>query len=164
MLSQLRKLLAKPEPAFLPENLELFPPQLHQFGQIAEWLSAWVTFQITVKKRNHVPHLPSGTGLNLVGSIGLNSAITPDGTVWIELIEDMSSEYRPSWRLADSNERSCILISAQRRLYPELIILLSQKPSDAVECPECSGTGFMHQSMVWCSTCGCRGWITANGA
>ena len=139
---------------------EVRPPQLYQFNSVDEWLSSWVNFQINGPQSGHRTELPGGTGLYLFGSIGLDTAITPDGSFWINDWDISESDSGDNWKLASATERSSIIVSVQRKRFPELIALLPTRPQNAIVCSECNGTGYAHHNLVWCSTCGCLGWHT----
>jgi hypothetical protein len=134
-------------------------PAIHHFNSTSEWLRYWVEYQIAKHRGTSTSatvQVPSGEALYLYGSIGLDTAITPDGEIWI----DTSSESVSLWRVATSLERTSILVSAQRLRFPELIVLLPLKPANATECPQCNGTGHIYRNLVWCGACGSLGWTT----
>jgi hypothetical protein len=128
------------------------PPSLHQFADAARWLSAWVEFRIAQAGPGSIVVLPEGAGLRLVTSLFLDTAVSSDGRFWI-LNEDLS----PTWRRATRLESSAILLSAQRRAFPELMCLVPTKPADAQPCASCNGKGFIND-VAWCLDCGCLGW------
>ena len=139
-------------------------PAIFNFDSVSEWLADWVKFQMAKPSPSgHRPctSLPAGDALSLCGSIGFDSAIAPDGTVWIN---DYGETDQDNWRVAKSNERMSILVSAQQRLYPELIVLLPVRPAHAISCAACGGSGLMHPPLrVWCPSCGSLGWVVASG-
>ena len=139
-------------------------PAIFNFTSVAEWLVAWVNFQMTKSwPSGHGPRtrVPSGDALYLCGSIGYDSAIAPDGTVWLN---DYGHTDQDNWRIATSGERMSFLTSAQQRTYPELIVLLPVKPTHAIPCGACGGSGLMHHVPgINCQSCGSLGWVVANG-
>ena len=144
----------KPSPA--DAEPEVFPPQLHQSSTVPEWLRDWVLFQMS---RHGRTELPTGPGLCLSGSLGTDNAITPDGQLWHNSYELSGTDSTENWRVATEKERTSILVSVQKRRFPELIVLLPCKPPGAQACHECNGTGFLHADFVWCQRCGCLGWL-----
>jgi hypothetical protein len=134
-------------------------PAIFHFNSVAEWLASWVAFQLA--KPCPSATVPSGDALYLCGSIGFDSAIAPDGTVWLN---DYGHTDQDNWRVATSNERMSILVSAQQGNYPELIALLPVRPVHANLCTSCGGSGFMHPGLrVWCPSCGSLGWVVGSG-
>ena len=140
-------------------------PSICQFHTVGAWLQAWVEFEM--KKdwpSGHGPRtkVPSGDALYLCGSIGYDAALSPDGTVWINDYIETDEE---NWRVTTEREKLNFLVHAQRRSYPELIILLPTKPETAVPCHECGGTGMLRaSSLIRCPMCGSLGWVYASGS
>ena len=97
--------------------------------------------------------------LGLIGSIGLDSAITIDGTFLIEAgLEDDVSR-----KAATPKERTWLIVCAQRRRFPEFSVLLPLRPKNAIDCDECQGTGFIFINTVICSSCAALGWLAKDG-
>ncbi|WP_155844861.1 hypothetical protein [Arenimonas oryziterrae] len=126
-----------------------------------DWLRAWVDYQIalaTPTGQINTVELPSGRALSLIGSLGLSSALTRDGEIWIDRNEDLF-EATPNWRPANQDERCAVLACSQRRLYPELGVLLPQRPIDAPDCRHCAGRGTIGDIAV-CEHCLALGWVS----
>jgi hypothetical protein len=140
-------------------------PQIFAFVSIAEWLFAWVNFKMTKEwPSGHGPRtkVPSGDALYLHGSIGYDSALHPDGTVWMNDYGDSDQE---SWRVASRGERLSFLAIAQRRSYPELIVLLPLRPANANICSGCGGSGLTNRVLhINCQACGSLGWSVGDAA
>jgi hypothetical protein len=143
-------------------------PPLYRFASVEQWLNAYVCSEIERLKREvpEVVSVPTGDALYLVGSLGFDSAIAPDGQVWINIYWDdeqfwkLDNTYEPKWRHASREERLCVLAHAQKRTRPELTILLPVRPASAAECTECNGTGYLHGgNYLWCLRCGTMGWL-----
>jgi hypothetical protein len=133
------------------------PPPIHRYSSIEDWLKDWVVFHMTKTWPSGFgpcTKVPTGDALLLCGSIGYDAAISPDGTVWMN---DYGWDDKENWRYATASERISFLVMAQARIYPELIVLLPLRPTDAVECPECQGFAGTHE--ILCATCGALGWI-----
>ena len=141
------------------------PPSICQFHSVGAWLEAWVEFEMKKSwPSGHGPRtkIPTGDALYLCGSIGYDAALAPDGTVWINEYIETDEE---NWRLTTQQERLSFLVHAQRKSYPELILLLPTKPVASVPCHECAGTGLLRISpAVSCSLCGSLGWVYAGGS
>ena len=150
MLGMFRK--RKPEAAEAPRDLS---PQRHQFHSVEEWLSAWVGHHLAKPRSFSIRGTPV---IPLIGSLGFDSALSRDGTVWVAFY-DLSPQSPPEeWRTADAHERTWLLVCAARR-FPALNLLLPSKPQDAISCPECSGTGFTLNNVVVCMKCSALGWL-----
>jgi hypothetical protein len=147
--------LAESHPAAAPD----IPPRPspHQYVAIDDWLRAWIAHQLEWNPRTPVRDGPFGRGLGLVGSLGIDSVLASDGSVWVEL-EDSDGTSAP-WRPATHAERISLLITAHQRL-PELAVLIPPRPADATDCTECNGTGRI-AGIAPCQACGKRGWIAA---
>jgi len=148
-------------PAAVPAP-ELHPPRplLHHFGSVDDWLRAWVEFRRAALPPAHRSSYDRETGrpsVSLVGSIGLDSAITVEGDVWVQF--GIHDDELDGWRPAQPNERVALLISAQRP-YPELAVLLPLRPAEATDCRACAATGRTPVGS-WCFECGARGWLVA---
>ena len=103
--------------------------------------------------------LRSFDALHLYGTIGSEAVLRSDGTVWIASDDhwDDPTGAAPEWRVADKRERTSALVIAGERM-PEVRSLLPTRPSTAVDCPRCYGTGYFFQSIV-CPECGALGWL-----
>jgi hypothetical protein len=112
-----------------------------------------------------VVSVPTGDALHLGGSMGFDSAIAPDGQVWIDVYWDQEEfwkldyTYEPQWRLTSREERLSLLARAQKHGWPELIILLPLRPTSAAECAACNGSGYIHGDFAFCLRCGTMGWL-----
>ena len=99
--------------------------------------------------------------LYLFGTIGIEAILRADGQVWVlpdDHWDDPTAPV-PEWRPADERERTSALVIASKRM-PELRQLLPERPSNATECPRCSGTGYFVEGIV-CPDCGALGWLRA---
>jgi hypothetical protein len=133
-------------------------PLLHQFTSVEEWLRAWVEFRRAQWPEDIRASYDRQVGTPctlLAGSIGMDSAITVDGEVWVQF--GTHDDDLDGWRPARRNERVALLITAQRR-FPELAVLLPLRPAAATDCPACQGKG-VHVSIAWCHDCSARGWL-----
>jgi hypothetical protein len=149
-------------------DLEVKPfgaPPIFAFTSIGEWLFSWVNLQMTKSwPSGHGPRtrVPSGDALYLHGSIGYDSALHPDGTVWMN---EYGNSDQDNWRIASSGERLSLLTIAQKQTYPELIVLLPLRPANATKCEACGGSGLMNQLLsVNCQVCGSLGWCVGDAA
>ena len=162
MFKRFRKLVDRePEPAV--REPPAVPRPASQFNTLGAWLAAWVEFRREQAVASNSLRETVPGGFPLVGSIGLDTAVTADGRIWIQ-VDDLSETNPSPWRLATERERTSILVSAQMRYWPELALLLPLRPLDAIDCSGCNGTGYLHADIIWCSSCGCLGWVHANGA
>lgn len=136
-----------------------YPPQVHQFHCVEDWLVAWVSYRLQEKKGTFSDYNVNGRKcLGLIGSIGLDSAIAENGTFFVHL----GMEDDASWQPATPQERLWLIVCVQRRLYPEFSVLLPLRPITAVDCSECSGSGFIYRNTVVCSSCSALGWLPAD--
>ena len=133
-----------------------YPPQVHQYRELEEWLAAWVTYRLEEVKGTSREYRINGIScLGLLGSLGLDSAIAEDGTFFIHLgLEDDAT-----WKKATPKERSWLVVCVQRRLYPEFSVMLPLRPERASDCAICEGTGFIYNNSVVCASCGTLGWV-----
>jgi hypothetical protein len=130
-----------------------------RFTSLHDWLRAWVELRHS-EQPPHRLYYDNETGkpsVGLSGSIGMDSAITVDGEVWVQF--GMDEDELDGWRPARPNERVALLVSAQR-LYPELAVLLPLRPVEAIDCPSCNGQGVLF-GIAWCTDCSARGWLLA---
>ena len=89
-------------------------------------------------------------------------ALRPDGHVVVVPYDD---EPGPVQNVRDERMRHVGLFQGSK-LHPELLFLAPRKPADAIECPDCRGTGklafgegFEHFSERVICTCGGNGWL-----
>jgi hypothetical protein len=97
--------------------------------------------------------------LYLFGTLGMEAAMRPDGTVLVAVDEHWGEPNapEPTWRVATSTERTLSIKVASQR-WPEFAELLPQRPAGARDCQVCHGTGGITNS-VYCGDCGAMGWI-----
>jgi hypothetical protein len=133
-------------------------PAPHRFASIEAWLRAWIAWRLAREEGTSRMRCagPFGDGLVLGGTIGLLYAFAGDGAVWI--LQEGIGQEADAWREATPNQRFAILVDAQRRVYPELAVLLPLRPHDAVDCAACEGRVY---DMAWCGACSNRGWTLA---
>ena len=142
----------------------VYPPQIHQFQNVQEWLRAWVGFRLHDAKgagRDGICEVNGQAMLPLLGSIGQDSAIAADGTFWIWLEDADIAEELNTWRIASPGERTWLIVCAQRRRFPEFSVLLPLRPIDAIACNTCSRTGFIYGNSLICTECSALGWLPA---
>jgi hypothetical protein len=140
-------------------------PKIYQYHSREDWLSDWVQFRIEQLKRQgrSVYNLPKGEALPLLGSIGFDSAMMSDGSVWTwDEGSGPAQAQETEYKIAGEKERLMVLVGAQSRIYPELMAILPIRPQDATDCAVCGGTGYAYQQgevNVVCRDCGCMGWV-----
>jgi hypothetical protein len=102
-------------------------------------------------------------GVLLCATIGCAGFLRPDGSVWVNEVENWGSpeEPREVWREALVPERWQWLVLG-RRHYPAVGQLLPQRPDTAMDCERCSGSGYTNRnpdgSGKICSNCWGLGW------
>jgi hypothetical protein len=151
--------------AVAPEELYFMSastiPQLYRFTSVRLWVEAYVNSEIErlrPESSHRIVSLPSGEAVYLCGSIGFDSALAPDGQVWINEYQQ-GEEDTDQWRVTNRTEHLSMLAIAQRRTRPELIILLPLRPASSIECSSCNGSGYAVGNVVVCRTCGSMGWL-----
>jgi hypothetical protein len=135
-------------------------PAPHRFETVHAWLCAWIAWQLARHAgTSRMMRGPFGEGFVVGGTIGLLYAFATNGTLWIfrdwPTVDDASPQ---AWIEATANQRLAILIDAQRRVHPELAVLLPLRPHDASDCAVCAGRAYEN---VWCGACSNRGWTQA---
>jgi hypothetical protein len=97
--------------------------------------------------------------LYLFGTIGMEAVLRSDGTVLVAVDPswDQPGALPPRWRPATEHERTASFVIAKKRI-PELAELLPSRPSGAVDCAQCKGTGQIIHGVV-CMDCGALGWV-----
>lgn len=136
------------------------------------WLPAWMERQIELGSAQRAEVSPlAGDAVYLYGSLGVESALTSTGEVYVgdydfEHFESAAQSIR--WRQAQGLERVGFIVLGARR-FAELRALLPVRTSDAPPCPSCRATGDWHvfsqdrkeslriRGMV-CKDCGGLGW------
>lgn len=126
---------------------------MSSFCSVHEWLIAWVAFRIEARS-TAVYEVEGRKCLSLYGSLGFECALREDGAFLITV----GIEEAENWRLANDQERIWLTIGAQRKVYPELSVLLPLRPVDALDCGECRGSGFAYHDVVICWACSALGW------
>ena len=100
---------------------------------------------------------PDGRALRIYGDIGGAAYLTPEGEIlsqaW-DSVKPLEPEPNPKLRLM------ALVVGARKR--PELRRLLPSRPSDAITCNACKGTGWLEigTARVICG-CGGIGWEPA---
>lgn len=99
--------------------------------------------------------------LYLFGTIGTEAILRGNGEVWVRPDEqwDDPDAPEPEWRPADEHERTVSLVIASERM-PEVRSLLPTRPTNALSCPRCSGSGRFISNVI-CPDCDGLGWITS---
>ena len=100
-------------------------------------------------------------GMLLMGTMGIEVALKPDGSVWVRE-EEMASTVRQPWRIASVQERAGFLSDASER-WPELRPLIPARPSGAPSCARCNGSGYIVQEII-CPSCRSLGWLIESAA
>jgi hypothetical protein len=136
------------------------------------WLRAWIGRQIDsgAAQQAEVSAVP-GQAMYLYGSIGVDTALTAAGEVWVgEYETDVPAAATSSvrWRRAEGVERLGVIVIGTRR-FAELGGLLPRRSTGAFDCPSCRATGDWHifsqdrkESLrirgPVCKDCGGLGW------
>ena len=94
----------------------------------------------------------------LMGTIGSVLMLRPDGTLW-DADEDTG---RPLTPLPEEWHTRAIVWGVRR--FQWLAELLPARPTDALICTACRGTGSLGNSAVLCSQCDGLGWTPSNPA
>jgi hypothetical protein len=124
---------------------------------LEDWIKAWIAFRILEASYAKAEYFINGRKcLGIFGTIGLDSAFTSDGEVLVAL----GFEEEAVWRVATREERTWVIVCAQRNRYPELSVLLPLRPEDAVDCANCRGSGFVHGQIISCKICSALGWVS----
>jgi hypothetical protein len=147
---------ADPAPAASPPR-----PLLLRYASVEAWLRAWVECRRGGCSPEILAYYDRETGnsaVPLAGSLGMDSAITVDGEVWVQF--GTHADEMDGWRRARPNERVALLVSAQRA-HPELAVLLPLRPVAASDCAACQGKGTVFADIAWCHDCSARGWVVA---
>src|SRR5438874_6077234 len=76
-------------------------------------------------------------GMLLLGTMGIEVALKPDGSVWVRE-EDIGATVRQPWRIASPQERLGFLHDASEK-WPELRSQVPARPSGAPSCDRCNG-------------------------
>ena len=95
-------------------------------------------------------------GMLLMGTIGIEVALKPDGSVWVR-DEEIGSTVRHPWRIASLQERVGFLNDASKK-WPLLRSQIPARPSGAPSCNRCDGTGYIIQQVI-CPRCRSLGWL-----
>lgn len=92
-------------------------------------------------------------GLPVYADIGGAIAITPEGEFrsYDHETTEVSASVDAKWR------RVALTHAAEK--YPSLAALRPMKPSDAIGCPQCHGTGRLLKDLLRCATCVGTGWL-----
>jgi hypothetical protein len=128
-------------------------------GPIAERIRAWVTD--TPKASFHVDQQSARYGgISLMGTIGSIWLLRPDGTLW-EVDDDSGKPLRP---LAEQFQTTALVAGPERHSW--LAELLPRRPSAAIDCSQCMGTGKLRvgedpEQFVYCPTCHALGWTSS---
>lgn len=133
-------------------------PSAYPFGS-AEWIRAWVEQRIAETGGGADAARAGLTAIRAVclhGSIGYNSALAVDGSVWLNEYDPTSLIDETPWQEISGLERSWIIVLATRQ-FPELKGLLPLQPRRASTCARCKGSGFILQDTP-CRECGALGW------
>jgi hypothetical protein len=146
----------------------------------ATWLPAWMGRQLDlgVVQRAVLPSV-SGDAIYLCGSIGVDTALTAAGAIYVgeyDVDETLADGSAPSirWRQVEGLEQIGWIVLGARR-FAELGALLPARSSDATACAACRGTGDWHvfsgdrkeslriRGMI-CKDCGGLGWRAPESA
>ena len=100
-------------------------------------------------------------GMLLMGTMGIEVALKPDGSVWVRE-EKIGSTVRKPWRIASAQERLGFLNDASAK-WPELRSQIPARPSRAPSCDRCNGSGYIFQEIV-CPRCRSLGWLVESAA
>jgi len=100
-------------------------------------------------------------GMLLLGSVGIEVALKPDGSVWVREDESGAAVRQP-WRLASDQERLGFLNDACDK-WPELRSQVPARPSGAPSCDGCNGSGYIIQKII-CPRCRSLGWLVESAA
>ena len=100
-------------------------------------------------------------GMLLLGTIGIEVALKPDGSVWVRE-EEISSLVVQPWRIATTQERLGFLKDASEK-WPELRSAVPARPSGAPSCDRCKGSGYITQRII-CPRCRSLGWLVESAA
>jgi hypothetical protein len=148
-----------------------------------DWLPEWMERQFAIGTAQRVVlSTVSGDTMLLCGSIGVDTALTAGGAVYVgeydlngldeALDEALDSAARSiQWRRVDGVERLGWIVLGARR-FKELRGLLPERSSSSFSCTACRGSGDWHvfsedrkeslriRGMI-CKTCGGLGWRVA---
>jgi len=100
-------------------------------------------------------------GMLLMGTMGIEVALKPDGSVWLRE-EEIGSTVRQPWRIASAQERAGFLNDASKK-WPFLRSQTPARPSGAPSCNRCNGSGYMIQQVI-CPHCRSLGWLIESAA
>jgi hypothetical protein len=100
--------------------------------------------------------------LYLFGTLGTEAILRGNGAVWVRIDDGCEDEVSGvnDWRPAEEGERRSSLVIASKRM-PDVRSLLPSRPTDAIDCARCSGTGWF-LDMVICPDCDGLGWIAGS--
>jgi len=99
--------------------------------------------------------------LYLFGTLGTEAILRGNGAVWVRIDDGWEDEVSGvnDWRPAEESERRASLVIASKRM-PDVRSLLPGRPTDAIDCARCSGTGWFLEKVV-CPDCDGLGWLAA---
>ncbi len=100
-------------------------------------------------------------GMLLMGTMGIEVALKPDGSVWVRE-EEIGSTVRQPWRIASAQERAGFLNDASKQ-WPLLHSQIPARPSGAPSCNRCNGSGYIIQEVI-CPRCRSLGWLIESAA
>jgi hypothetical protein len=139
----------------------------------AAWLPAWMARQLERGAAQQAAlSFVGGDAIYLVGSIGVDAALTATAAIYVGEydIESVEGSSAPAirWRQVEGLERLGWIVLGARR-FAELRALLPARSPDALACASCRGTGDWHvfskdrkeslriRGMI-CKDCGGLGW------
>jgi hypothetical protein len=123
-------------------------------AELSELIRGWIE---KAKRDDPTSLTRGGDALLIYRDMGGSCFIRPDGTV---LTEGHDSDGGPQ---VEVNEGwRCVALLAGSRGWPELACLLPPRPSDAVVCRNCSGTGsiLIGKVGIGCGSCCGLGWCS----
>ena len=116
-----------------------------------DWLPDFVAQHAASQSK--LPREASALGaMRLFGTIGSDVFLTPSGDVWALAEVGDGEEWTP---LTNVDRNAAICVALKR--FPELVLLLPRRPTDASDCSTCQGAGRLRE--MTCHTCGGLGWV-----
>lgn len=124
---------------------------------IPQDVSGFIRGWIAEAKRSNPSSLSAdGRAVMIYGDIGGAAYITPDGEI---LTQAWDSEEPPAPEADPTLRLAALVIGAEK--HPQLRPLLPSRPSDAVTCKTCGGTGRLPKYPRLLCLCGGIGWMPA---
>ena len=130
--------------------------------QLPPELKAEIQARFDRARQSHPSSLsPDRTGIRVDGSIGYDCYVSPDGDIFMETY-DLSNDEPPVADRSREAQIACLILGS--RTMPSLAQLLPMRPTEALTCDTCKGSGWLHHGVlgprgILCHECSGLGWI-----